>query len=198
MINWFKYFTGLRKDRTRQLKYCLLCERNGGGREGRRRGEKGGKWGQGRERLREGKKKEGGGDEATFPGCRARNKSLICTRTAWSFAHRICPGPCTLQGLSEGLCSYSQDQCVSCLGISLFFPWVSSLTINYCSSFQRQLSNLQPSCLCWDIISEDDPEEHHCVSSLSSHICHSKATLWFSCCICALVLSPRASLLSFQ
>lgn len=40
-------------------------------------------------------------------GCRARNKTMICTRTAWPFVHHTGLGLATLQGLSEGLCCHS-------------------------------------------------------------------------------------------
>lgn len=131
-------------------------------------------------------------------GCRKRNKNMICIRTAglyspylsWAFQ----PSTFFLKLLLVAtvpwvFASTHQDHCVACLGISLFFSWFSSLIINYHSSSQRQLVTFLPvaSCLCPDIISED----------VSSHLStyHTKATFWFCCWVCALVLSPWATLL---
>lgn len=126
-------------------------------------------------------------------GCRARKKpwstsglpGLYSPYLSWAFQ----PSKFFLKLLLVAtvprvFTSTHQDHCVACLGISLFFPWFSSLTINYHSSSQRQLVTFLPvaSCLCSDMISED----------VSSHplTCHSKATFWFCCWVCALVLSP--------
>lgn len=125
-------------------------------------------------------------------GCRARNKAMICIRTAWPLFTILVLGLSTLQVLSEiAPCSHCSlglhihtSRPLCCLPWYILVLSLISLIINYHSSSQRQLVTFLPvaSCLYSDMISED-------VSSHPSTY-HSKATFWFCCWVCALVLSP--------
>lgn len=76
----------------RQLKYCLVYERDIDGRE-ERNGEKGSRGERKGKIEREKRRRKIKEMRQLSLGCRARNKDMICIRTAWAFIHYTCPGP---------------------------------------------------------------------------------------------------------
>lgn len=86
VIDWFRYLTSTRKKYVkRQLKCYFVYEREGGEREGKREGRGAGKNRKGK--IKNGKRRKVGMMRHLALGCRAGNKIMNCTRTAWSFVY---------------------------------------------------------------------------------------------------------------